>query len=528
MAETTATTTLRLFQEGGAYRIPADTGLGGLYRPFAVPGAGRDERTATLETLYDFWINNVPDPDEAIRADPQFRDKLRMHPDVVSAMRKREKTVASYPDRIEPNPKGPDQELARKIADAVDEDWRSIPRLPQLYVHLQSAVLEGGAGVEFKWRRRPDGSEHPVDWFPIHKSRFVRDRLGNLALRTRLNPVWGANIAPNPTDLAQRTSNKPDDLAPLDQIVSGKFLYHVYRQEPGTWDRPELEGYVYWGAGEDIALYYPVTFDVFVLRARMKWIEKYGDPPTDIYYPEAAAGDPQITQTLKRIADSVRGESITIIPFTMPGSTIEQNGWQVHQRDVPGPSYDAFERFSDGWVKKRVDAILLGSADENQKAEHGGYSDHVSRKESGPQVFFTYDAANISGTINSQLMPAMVQGRFPNLPPEYWPIHKLEPKEERDRSQEAEIIESVSALVPLSEDEVYEKTGFRKPNPGEKTISNPGQQPGGGMFDGMDFGGGEGEPKPKGAIGQNGDRGSFAGKPGKPPQPIKQRTMPRM
>src|SRR4051812_163278 len=92
-----------------SYTIPKDSGMGGLFRPFA---KGQDgARTATLETLYDFFIDSVPDPDEALAQDPGFLDKLHAHPDVVAAMRKRELTVASMPDHIESNPDAPDQHV---------------------------------------------------------------------------------------------------------------------------------------------------------------------------------------------------------------------------------------------------------------------------------------------------------------------------------------------------------------------------------------------------------------------------------
>jgi hypothetical protein len=38
--------------------------------------------SATLETLYDFFINNVPDPDSALAQNADFDEILRQHPDV--------------------------------------------------------------------------------------------------------------------------------------------------------------------------------------------------------------------------------------------------------------------------------------------------------------------------------------------------------------------------------------------------------------------------------------------------------------
>ena len=150
--------------------------------------------------------------------------------------------------------------------------------------------------------------------------------------------------------------------------------------------------------------------------------------------------------------------------------------FSVKYREVPKMSYDSFETFSDKYTKPRVDAILLGSAEEGGQKEDdgGGYSQHVARQDTGPNVWFKWDAANIAATLNHQLIPAICLGRFPNLPAEYFPKLKLEPKEERDRQQEATILETASKLIPIAEEDAYDRLGFRQPKADEKTIFNPG------------------------------------------------------
>lgn len=461
--DNTAIITLRNLGTAGTFKQLPDSGMGPLTRPFARPDGGP---VSTLETLFDFFIDDVPDPDEALKLNPKIREQLRMHPDVVSAMRKRELTVAGFPDRIDPNPAASNQDAAKFIAGEVEKVWRNLPNLHHLYQQMESAVMDGGIGLEFIWRREGQ-VEFPFRWQAIHKSRIVYDRLGNMAIRTRYQPVWGAYVAANAENI-----NEPPLIFP-----QGKFIYHMHRMEPGTWDQPELEGYRYFGVGEDVSLYYVITFDVFVLKFRMKWLEKFGMPPTDVYYPDSM---PQYQSNLKSIAAQVRGESVCTIP-RMAGKEINSL-FEVKTREVPKMSYDAFESFSERYTKPRVDSILLGSAEEGQKTDgKGGYSDHVSRRDSGPQVWFKWDATNISSTLNAQLIPAITRGRFPNIPQDLIPIHRIEPKEERDRLQELQLIEGGSKLVPLAESEVYERLGYRKPNVDEKTIS------GGGLGEGNPF-----------------------------------------
>lgn len=460
--------------------IPNDSGLGGLYRPFARGDAGG--RLSTLETLWDFFIDDVPDPDEALRLNPEFLQQLHMHWDVQAAMRKREFTVSAMPDSVDPNPDAPDKSVAEQVAKYCQWAWNQLPDRFKLYEMMQYAVLSGGVGVEFDWHREVTGVERPVHYHVVDKSRFLFDRRGNMCLRTRDYPVWGVRI---PQAEASRY---------VKQYPLGKFIYHTHRRQPGTWDRPELEGYMYYGMGEDVTLYYPVTFDNFVMRFRMKWLEKFGIPPTVLYHL-----DNEDPSRIRQIADSLRGESIITIPKGMGGK--DEDGanmfFKLEQLAVPTMTNDAFANFSKEWTKPKIDQILLGSAEEQQKGESGGYADHVSRNDSGPQVWFKRDARNIAETITTQILPAIARGRYPNLPAQYLPVFKIEPKEERDRAQEMEIASKAAAMVPLVEDEVYERSGFRKPKPDEKTVFLGGGGMGGagdpfGM--GLDTGGGPGGP----------------------------------
>lgn len=489
--------------------IPSDTGVGGLHRPFARGDDGG--RISTLETLYDFFIDDVPDPDEALALDPGFLRKLHMHWDVAAAMRKRELTVASMPDRVEQNPDAPDQHLAQQVAKYCSWAWEQLPGRHKLFQSMQRAVLAGGVGVEFDWHREATGVERPVAWHVIDKSRFLFDRRGRMSLRTRDNPVWGVRVPEAQASRFVRT------------FPPGKFVYHCHRQEPGTWEQPHLEGYTYFGVGEDVALYYIVTFDHFVMRFRLKWMEKYGMPPTLLYHPDNEA----MTDDVRRIADSLRHESIVTIPKLM-GQDAENDKnhfYAVEQLEVPTMTNDAFANFSKEWTKPKIDQLLLGAADEQQKSESGGYADHVSRQDSGPQIWYRWDATNISRTLTDQLIPAIARGRFPNLPPAYFPILTIEPKEERDRSQEMEIATSAAALVPIAEDEIYERCGFRKPKEGEPTVFTGGAMGAGDPF-GMGLGGGPGAGMPPGGNRPGGPTeggkppgGPNAGPKGTPPTP---------
>jgi phage gp29-like protein len=496
-------TSISFMTEDGAQYQPVDTMLGGLWRQMLQ--GDPNSRVATLETMYDFWINNVPDPDEAIAKDPLLLSRIYMHPDVVSANETRVLTVSGFPEEISPPDNTDNPQIAEVICNYVKEVWENFPNHRQFFASLQAAVLEGGTGMELIWVKDNDGFERPVNWYQISKTRFLFDRLGNMSLLTRNNPIWGAYIALAPS---------PDNIK---RFPAGKFIYHVHKRRPGRWNQPQLEGYQYFGIGEDVALYYPVTFDFYVTRQRMRWLEKYGDPPTDVYYPELATVTPQV---IAQAVSSCRGESVSVWPRPV-GTGRENDFWTVTQRDVPTMSNDAFEKFQQGYVARKVDKILLGSAEATERDQPGGYSSEVARQSAGPEIRYLWDAHNISNTINQQLIAPIVLRRFPGCPAHYMPKHKMSPHEERDRLQEAQILQTVTTMVPVPESEIYEKTGIRPPLPGEPTVdmSQPMGMPGDPFDqpppDDTDTKDGSNKGKGRGAIGQKagaGGNGALAGK----------------
>jgi len=439
--------TIHQFQRGGEYYIPSDSGTGAINRGVAKGQVGG--RTATLETFFDFFIDNVPAPDEAKLLNPEIEQQIRFHPDVVAAHRKRTFQVSSMPWRIEPNPMATDKTVAQQVADHCKEICSKLPKFYQLIEHLQYAIIVGGQGIEFRWHREANGVEYPVEFYPVHMSRFLFDRLGNMALLTRDNAVWGVYVSSDPQAQYARI------------LPRGKFLYHIYRQGQGPWSIPQNEGYVYYGEGEDVPLYYTVTFDIFCLKFRMKFLERWGMPPTYLYYAE----NRKMTRELVRVVDSLRGESVVTMPMPINAGGQNQYGYyKAELQTAPAGSYDFFESFSDRYTRPRVNMILLGDAGANAKSEErGGYSDDVSRTDKGANLFVKRDARCISETITTQMMPPIALARFPNLPSEYYPIFSLEPKEEKDRMQELQILEQGAKLAPIAVSQVYDAGDFAVP-----------------------------------------------------------------
>jgi hypothetical protein len=458
MDATMATTeAFRIQIRGGAVTSPRQ--MGDLYRPLLV--GSEDERLTNLQTLYDFWIDNVPDPDEALAQDPNILEKLHNQSDVVACMEKRAKTVAGFGWKINPSKSGGDEQLAHKIAQYVASVFDRI-NMMRVIEEMQRGILPGGVGHEWLWHKEADDSYRPAVAHAIHKTRILFDREGNLCLKTRQNPVYGSYTGYNPTDPSKAITSL------INGVPHGRITYHMYRAEPGTWYKPQLEGYSYFGRGLDVDLYLPVTFDQYVQKAALKWIEKYGNPPTFIYHP--SNDGPAVKAQMALVLASLRGESVVTIPRDT-GENYD-NRYHIERPPIPGPAFDAFTSFYEKRTRPAIAAIILGSGDELIKTKSGGYSDHVSRRDSGPMVLFKADSNNIENTLNSQLIPSIVRrGPFGNaIPFELFPKFELDCREERDRMQEASIIERVSKIVPLKETEVYDRIGFTPPEKDDRTI----------------------------------------------------------
>lgn len=474
----TQAVTVRLMTEGGTHRIPADSLNGRLYRPQAKGWPGG--RMATFETLFDFFIDNVPDPDSALAQDADFDEKLRQQADVHACMRLRELTVASMPAHFQPSSDANiNKELAQKVADYCDDVFNGLSNRCDLYRQMQNAVLAGGQGIEFNWNL-VQGAWRPTEFNPVHKSRFVFDRLGNMSILTRETPVWGSYVAVNPNRANLVDGHQAWPTPP------GKFVYHRYMAEGGPWARPASEGYVYWGRGEDTNLYVPVTFGNFALRFWVKWLERYGIPLNILYHP-----DNESTNNIMAIANSVRGESVAFIP-RMANSEFD-GFYKLDHFQPSGVGADSFRSFLDDWVRTRVEKILLGGANLMQLGPNGSYGATVNQEDRGAQIIFRYDATNIDTTINLQMVPAMCQARFPGLPVAYYPKHTMSAEVGKDRLAEIEILKAAAEMVPVREEDVYEAIGYPAPTDDDKTVFLGADGAGtGDTFDGFPDVGGEG------------------------------------
>ncbi len=443
---------------------PADTGMGEVMRPGIASMSG--ERIATLETLFGFFVDAVMDPDKALAKDAAFIEKLMRHPRVSACMNIREQKVAILKSRVDAAEEAEDEQLAEAARLYAARRWAAIKEKDQLFQEMEQAVLHGGVAHEWIWEKRLIAGQPvqvPARHFPVHKTRFQFDRQGNLAIKTRTNPVWGAAVGSNPSN-----PQTPQTILPM-----GKFVYHRYERSPGSWNAPDDEGYNYYGRGEDEDLYDVVVRDLSTWLLQQYWLKRYGNPPQMLYSPE--------TTQWNGWAESIIADLLTKQIARVPGNTDAQGKrlFELSMPEVPSPSFDAFQNARKQHYND-IEAILLGSEGVLSTAEKGGYSGHKSRNEEGPDMLMRRDAARIGSTLSAQLVPAMLRygpQEMQDLPTEMMPSIVLYDEQDIDVGD----LETATKIVPVPRKFLYQAmripvpTVDRKTGQMEEAVFNGGQ-----------------------------------------------------
>lgn len=444
---------------GDIVRAPADSGTGQLFRPARVNQSGTraGPPLSGAETFYDFFIDVMGDPSYAFAVDPNADMKVKLHPTVAAAFRLRSLSAASMPASIHPSrSKKAKQDLAAEVAEYVQEVFDGIPNIIDMYRLMLSAVLEGSQGLEFIWKLMDDGSERPIGYLPIHKSRLIYNREGAPCLLTRLNPVWGQYVS-GPDAIF--TNGESAWLTP-----GGKFVIARYMRTGGTWQRPIEQGFWMYGYGEIEPLYNLVMFDNFITKFQLKFLERFGFPMTVVGYSDADQG---AKAKLREIAQAIRSESVVSIPH--PSGQAKDYLYSIDYQQPQMTGNDAFASFRQSYLTPAIEKILLGGEGMLGSGNKGGFSAQVDQRENSSDVLVRYDAkAVISDTLDTQLIPFIVRAnpKYAALSDEYMPKHVMVPEKSNDREAALRVIGATAALVPVSKQDVYKAAGVDRPKEG--------------------------------------------------------------
>ena len=446
----------QLFSYGREY-VPADTQSGWLGQAALVNTRGLRQgygRIGGMETVFAHWLNSLQNPMQAILQDPNAEETCMEHPMLWACHQKRSYNVCNqnwiwYPSR---HPQA-DESESRDAADYLNEVWLGLPNRMQAIYMLELAVLIGAYALEFVWAEDALGTPRPVEFYPVHPAQLPFDRLGNIYLYTRPQPVWGGQIALNPQSVHE--GPRLMDKTPL---FPGKLLYHQHVRMGGSWQRPTDMAWMYYGRGEIMSLYKYVMMDNIVMNYRLKFIERHALPTLVIYYPNTDFNP----QDMDQMISSWRSETTLRVPRR---SLMEKDSlYAVEMLQPKAAQTDVFSSFSD-LIHRLIEAVYNLSAGVLMKAGKGGLAEAVEGNEAGPVLANLFDTNNIGQTFQSQFAPWVLwrTKRWAKMPLTHMPTFGTPTGRVRQRLNELSALERLAQAAPTSMMDWYQQAGVQPP-----------------------------------------------------------------
>jgi phage gp29-like protein len=370
-------------------------------------------------------------------------ETIFIDPHLGSVIGKRFRSLASMRVRVIPaEGDGIDPKLASELADVVRQQIAWIKNFKQHVLQLNWGHCFGRAALEKTWKENPAGSKvqwrvDSLGWIHPNRLSFGSKR----DLRVKDGPFQGLGF---------------DDTGLPMQEYRGKFitftpqLFNEYAEREGFGPRA-----LYWSFHKR-----------FGQRERMVLLEVFGKP-WRIVYTDNPSTQPDAMQRATEVVDNMGGDATAQLP---PGVKVDteqphEKAGQNH-RDVIADSNDEISKLVLG-TTRTTDAkpSALGSA-----------GDEVAQDEAS--LVIAADGWNVSDCLTEGLSVDIVAI---NVGPEYIdhaPRIEISYELPKNRPLEAETASKTLSLgIPLKEDEVYERTGWTKPQPGDRIIQ---QQPGAG------------------------------------------------
>lgn len=364
-------------------------------------------------------------------------ETIAMDPNFSNACGKRFRALAAMEPRVVPaTGEGIDERKAAFYADVVRQQLDWIPSLRQAIVQLDWGHCDGRSALEKVWRQNPGGN---VEW-RIEKLQWIHPRRLSFGpereLRLRDDAFIGIGFEARGLELRK---------------VPSKFIQFLPQQFR---EYPEREGFgprgLYWS-----------FFKRFGQRERMILLEVFGKPW------KVAEVDPAVDispETLDDAIDSIEAmgaNSAARLPkgiklvLQQPG----QNAGQTHREVV----FDANDE---------IDKLILGQTRTSQAKPGalGSAGDEVAQDEQGSVV--AADGWGISDALSEQLAADIILMNYGPGEIDHAPRIELKYELPPDRTVEIDRVTKVLSIpgVELKKDEVYERIGFTRPQPGDEVF----------------------------------------------------------
>jgi len=397
---------------------------------------------AGIDKLFHTLIMGmVDDPDYALQKDPRVYERMLRDPQIYYCLQVRKVATTSLQWSISP-PAGAEKDAtALALADACEKRIKQIPRFSELLDNVMDALLPGLSVNELIWKVDDHGNYIVKQHEPKNKDRFKFDGDGRLYLLSPRAPVVGT-LTPN-----------------------YKFIRHTFNISDGSWHAPQNAGYVYWGRGlADSPLYHYFYFKVSALRFYLRALERYGNPQKFFYTGKQSA---TWADKMHEVMLALKNDSVVGIPGTKGEVDVAVESSKATQGK--GNAFLVLIEYIDTLITRSI----LGQELMTEMPGHGSYA-AAAVHASVFAKFIESDQKLLEDTLNQTLMTFDAQLNTPNVKDELRPIFRFKKAALSDAQPFLALVQqAVSLGLEVSEQQVRELTGLKKPLEAEDILTPP-------------------------------------------------------
>lgn len=379
-------------------------------------------------------------------------ETIRTDPHLAGTVTKRMRAVGSIKPRVVPvTGDGIDPKLADHYADMVRRQLESIPRLRQKQVNLAWSAWSARSALEIEYIETSNPRERwrAKDLHWIHPRRLSLGPERELRINDGL--YQGMGFEKLGFDLRE---------LPFKFITSRRQLFNEY---------PEREGLII------PALFYSY-FKRLDWRERLALMELYGKPMRWVEVAENATVTEDQLADARDSADDMGSDAAGAFP---PGvkflaQAVGQGASAIHKEIIED-------------CNSELSKLVLGSTNTTDSQPSGLGSGQAYVHQDGETLVFTSDCDDNADDWTEGFAKAIV---LLNGGPDHAEVYtpRIELPYEAPPSADEEITRAQNTLnlgIPLKRDEVYERSGFTKPEDGDAIIEPPEPGGGGGPLEGL-------------------------------------------
>lgn len=412
--------------------------------------------------------------DEATRHSRQNAERMRKDCGIMECIEARQRAVALLPWHIEPeNDKDQEQQqLASLMTKLINESYY----FTSLRTVMQDAVWYGRSGVALRYGHSQVGTKWyktVQHWEPRHADKLVfrfDDGSGQ-----HVAEQVGIRVSTAFRKQCRIGTTKRDQIQPTEQGLvywlnrteRDTILIHKHMVEDGPFEEPRSAGRIH-GVGVRDRIYWTWYAMTECLQRVMEYLDRaaYG---IEVWpYP---AGNPMAKTETEAAAFSAMGGGRTVI--LAPINQVETPEIYLPRLIEPGlggvnTTMDVIRTFFMHKIKRYILGQTLSSEADATGMGSGVADAHLATLAD----ILTYDARNQEETLTKQLVKPLQRWNFPGT--NHIGLKFVIDTESDNVMEKLQAFQSAWQMgLEIKADEVYRVIGTAKPEPDDRTLSNP-------------------------------------------------------